>query len=140
MTASTSIRCLGLLAALGCSGGTGPNSHNALYTVIVNRSSDSAFVLLKDDSAGPILRQQRMQPGDSTCWVTTIKADSAFYNVGVWVADSLWYPFGRGIGEGGFTIRDYDLQVTRKWLVVIATGGPPPSATITGLLTGPGCQ
>lgn len=139
MTERALVRCFVLLAALGCSGGTGPNPQNALYTVIVNQSSDSAFVVVKNDSAGPVLRQQRMQPGDSTCWATTIKADSAWYDVGIWVADTLLYPFAKPVGEGGFTIRDYDLQVTHKWLVTIVQGGPPPAATITGLLSGPGC-
>lgn len=139
MTPKTILRCCVLLATVACSGSTGPSPQDALYTVIVNRSPDSAFVVLKNYAAGPVLRQQTVQPGDSTCWVSSIAADSAFYNVGVWVADSLWYPFARGIGQGGFTIRSDGLQITRTWLVTIASGGPPPTATITGLLSGPGC-
>lgn len=141
MTATALMRCFVLLAVLGCSGSTGPgpNPQNALYTVIVNRSSDSAFVLLKNYSTGPILRQQKFQPGDSTCWVTSIEADSAFYDVGVWVADSLWYPWGSPLGEGGFTLRGNSLQVTRKWLITINPGTPDPSANIGGLVSGPGC-
>lgn len=139
MTATALMRYFVLLAVLGCSGSTEPILQNALYTVIVNQSSDSAFVVLKNDSAGPILRQQRMQPGDSTCWATSIAADGAWYDVGIWVADSLLYPFGRPIGDGGFTIDARSLQVTRMWLVTIVSGGPPPNVRVTGLLSGPGC-
>ncbi len=132
----------GMLALViaGCSNGTGVNPQNALYTVIVNRTADSAIVVLKNYETGPTLRQQIMHGGDSTCWTTAIAADSAFYNVAVWAADSLWYPFGRGIGMGGFTVRNYDLQSTHKWIVTVVDTGPPPSATINGLLSGPGCS
>lgn len=127
------------LLIVGCSDGTAVNPQDALYTVIVNRTADSALVVLKNYESGPTLRQQVMHGGDSTCWTTALAADSAFYNVAVWTAGSLWYPFSRGAGMGGFRVDSFDLRLTRKWIVTVIDTGPPPSATINGLLSGPGC-
>ena len=119
---------------LGCSGSTGPNP-NALYLVIQNATPDSGFIVLKTDSGGPVLRQQRLQPHDSVCWMWVLR-DSVYFNAGIWVRGVLYHPFGRLGGEGGLTWTTQVFRITHVNRVVIEPSNPPVG-DISGLINLP---
>jgi len=129
-------RCVLLGIILGCSGATEATPPNAVSVVIQNATPDSAFAVLKHDSAGPVLLRQSMQPGDSICW-TTVVVDSIYLNIGVWVANTLYYAFARSGGEGGFTISRQAVEITHKWRIIVFPSNPR-TASVSGLI-GSGC-
>ena len=127
-----------VLIAFGCNVATPPDLSHTIYMVIENATPDSGVAVLRRDSGGPDLMKQIMRPRTSLCW-TSIMVDSLYYNVGLWIADSLYWPLGRVGGEGGMTMTLQSLRNTHKFrITIISPSPPPPYAQFNGIV-GSGC-
>ena len=122
--------------------GTGPDSTSlgsraALTSVIVNRSPDSAIVVL-EDAGGAVMRSQTIPATDSVCW-TTAPSDSVWYNVGIWMHSVLYFPFAHGSLNGVWITHTALLQTHEFVVLMSITSGGIPAASVNPIGPGGSC-